>query len=330
MKRRAFIALIGGAAAAAPGVWPLAAGAQPAAKIPQIGFLYPGLETGAPSRINAVLSGLQAAGFREPDEVALLTRVANGDVSKLAPMASELVERKVNIIHAISPVAIRAARAATSTIPIVAGDLESDPVGAGFVAAIAKPGGNITGVFMDFPDFGQKWLQALKEVLRQAASVAVFWDPATGKNQLNAVHAAAAILNVELDTFEVRGLSDAEVGFASASQRGAGALVMLSSPFVGANTKMLANMALAHRLPAITLFTDFARDGGLMAYGPNLLAFFRQQGVMDGKILRGAKPAELPIEAPTKFEFVLNLKTAKQLGLTIPPATLLRADEVIE
>ena len=326
MRRREFIAALGGAVVA----YPLAARAQQSTRVAQVGFLYPGTDASAPPRMNAVLAGLQDAGLRAPDQVALLPRIANGDISKLASMAAELVERKVDIIHAISPAAIRAARGATSTIPIVAGDLESDPVGAGFVAAIARPGGNTTGVFLDFPDFGQKWLQALMEAVPQATNVAIFWDPATGKTQLDAVNSAAAILNVKLETFEVRGTADAEAAFAAAGQRGAGALLMLSSPFVGANTKLLAGLTMAHHLPAITLFTDFARDGGLMAYGPNLLAFFRQQGVMDGKILQGAKPAELPVEAPTRFEFVLNLKSAKQLGLTIPPSTLLRADEVIE
>jgi putative tryptophan/tyrosine transport system substrate-binding protein len=329
VRRREFITLLG-TAAASPVAWSLAARAQHSAKVAQIGFLYPGTDASAPSRMNAILSGLQSAGFHEPDQVTLIPRVANGDVAKLASMATELVERKVDVIHAISPAAIRAARAATSTIPIVAGDLESDPVAAGFVSAIARPGGNITGVFLDFPEFGQKWLQALKEVVPQAASVAIFWDPTTGKIQLDAVKSAAAILNVRLEIFEVREPTDAEAAFAAAGKQGAGALLMLSSPFIGANTKLLASLTMTHRLPAITLFTDFARDGGLMAYGPNLLAFFCQQGVMDGKILQGAKPAQLPVEAPTRFEFVLNLKTAKQLALTIPPATLLRADEVIE
>jgi putative ABC transport system substrate-binding protein len=141
---------------------------------------------------------------------------------------------------------------------------------------------------------------------------------------------AAVVLGITLDTIEVRVPTDAEAAFSTASQRGAGALVMLSSACIGGNTKLFADLAMARRLPAITLFTDFARNGGLMAYGPNLLAYYRQQGVMAGKILQGASPAELPVEAPTNFEFVLNLKTSKQLNLTIPTSILLRADEVIE
>jgi putative tryptophan/tyrosine transport system substrate-binding protein len=245
-------------------------------------------------------------------------------------MAADLAKRKVDIILAVSPAAVRAARSATTTIPIVAGDLESDPVDAGFIASVARPGGNVSGVFLDFPDFSKKWLELLKETVPQITSVGVFWDPATGTMQLRAVEAAAQTLNLKLEMLELRGRADVEGAFQSAKQRGAGALLFLSSPFIGANTKLLANLALAQRSPAVTLFTDFARDGGLMAYGPNLLAFFRQEGVLAAKILRGEKPAELPIETPTKFEFVLNLKTAKILGVNIPAAVLLRADDVIE
>jgi len=164
----------------------------------------------------------------------------------------------------------------------------------------------------------------------QTANVAVFWDPATGPMQRQAVEAAAQTLNLKLAVLQVQTRADFEAAFQSVTQRGGEALVMLSSPIIGANSKLLAGLALAHRLPAVTLFTDFARDGGLMAYGPNLLGFFRQGGVLAAKILQGAKPAETPVETPTKFEFVLNLKTAAQLGITVPASVLLRADEVIE
>lgn len=210
------------------------------------------------------------------------------------------------------------------------GDFESDPVEAGFIASAARPGGNITGMFLDFPDFGKKWLELLKEAVPEVASVGVLWDPETGPVQLRAVEAAAQTLKLKLETMEVRGSGDLEGFILSAKQRGVGALLFLSSPFIGSNTKLLADLALAQRLPAVTLFTDFARDGGLMAYGPNLLAYFRQMGVLAAKLLRGEQAAELPIETPTKFEFVLNLKTAKILGVKIPQSILLRADDVIE
>jgi ABC-type uncharacterized transport system substrate-binding protein len=328
MRRREFITLLGGASSSSifllrPTV------AQERGKILQIGFLYPGAEGAATSRMAALLSGLEA-GLRQPAQVTMIPRTAGGDIAKLPPMAADLVARKVDLISAISPVAIRAAMAATSTIPIVAGDLESEPVTTGFVKSIARPGGNLTGVFLDFPDFGKKWLEALKEVLPHIVNVAVLWDPATGEQQLNAVASAAQVLGIALQNLEVRGPADAEAAFAAARERSAGALVILSSPFVGGNTQLLADLAQAQRLPAITLFTNFAREGGLMAYGPNLDAYFQQQGVMASKILKGANPAELPVEAPTKFEFVVNLKAAQALGLTMPASILLRADEVIE
>ena len=225
---------------------------------------------------------------------------------------------------------MRAARAATATIPIEAGDLESDPVASGFIVSNAHPGGNITGTFLDFPEFSKKWLESLKEVVPQVTSVAVFWDPATGPTQLRAVEAAAPTLDVKPIVLEVEKRADFEPAFQSAKQQDAGALVILSSPLIGANTKLLAELALTHRFPAVTLFTEFAREGGLMAYGPNLLNFIRQQGVMAAKILHGARPAELPIERPTRFEFVLNLKTAAALDIVVPPSILLRADDVIE
>jgi len=234
------------------------------------------------------------------------------------------------LIFAISPAAVRAVRAATNNIPIVAGDLESDPIASGFVASHPRPGGNITGLFMDFPDFSKKWLEVLKETLPQLSTVAVLWDPATGAYQSNAIEAAAQTLGLKLVRLEVPRPVELEAALQSAAQNDAGAVLMLSSPVIGGNTKLLANSTLKYRLPAITLFTEFARDAGLMAYGPNLLGVFRQEGVMAAKILLGANPAVIPIERPTKFEFVLNLKTAKALGLTIPASVLLRADEVIE
>jgi putative ABC transport system substrate-binding protein len=318
---------LGGAAATA--AWPLAARAQQAAKTLQVGFLYPGPQAAAVPRMAAYLSGLQAGGFRAED-ITLIPRVTAGNSALLAPMATELVASNVSLIMASGPAAVRAAQAATSAIPIVAIDLESDPVSSGFVASNARPGGNITGMFLDFPDFSKKWLEALKEGVPQLSNVAVLWDPATGPTQRNAVDAAAMALGLSMAIVEIRERVDFETAFQSATQQHAGGAVILSSPLVGANTKLLAELAGKYRLPAVTLFTDFARAGGLMAYGPDLLGIFKQIGIMSAKILRGAKPGELPIESPSKFEFVLNLKTAHLLGLTMATSILLRADEVIE
>jgi putative tryptophan/tyrosine transport system substrate-binding protein len=325
MRRREFISLLGGGAVLLP--LPLSA-QQPASGF-QVGYLYPGTQAAVVSRVAAFRSGLQAGGVRA-DQVSVIVRVADGDLRLLASLAADLVGRKVDLIHATGPVAVRAARAATATVPIVAGDLESDPIGSGFIVSNRRPGGNITGMFLDFPEFSKKWLESLKEAVPQATSVAVFWDSATGSTQLRAVEAAAPTLGLKLIVLDVQKRADFEAAFQSAKQQGAGALVILSSPLIGGNTKSLADLALTHRLPAVTLFPDFARDGGLMAYGPNLLTFIRQQGVMAAKILQGANPAEMPIETPTRFEFVLNLKTAAVLDIVVPPSILLRADDVIE
>jgi putative ABC transport system substrate-binding protein len=344
MKRREFISLIGGAAAAtwllaarqfiaalggAALTWPRLAAAQSSAKTYQVGFLFPGAPAVVPAYIAALQSALQASGLRA-EQVEIVQRIADGNPALLASMAADLVARKVDLIEALSPAAVRAARTATATIPIVAVDLESDPVDAGFAASNTQPGGNITGMFLNFPDFSKKWLEALKEAVPQVTSVAVFWDPATGPIQLKSVEEAAQALNLKLVVLQVRQPADIEPAFRSAVQKSAGALLMLSTPLLGSRAKLVADLALEHRLAAITLFPVFAREGGLMAYGPNVVTFNRQAGVMAAKILLGANPAELPIETPAKFEFVLNLKTAKALGLIVPASVLLRADEVIE
>jgi putative ABC transport system substrate-binding protein len=325
MRRRDFINLIACSAAA----WPLEVRAQQAGQLRQVGFLYPGPKSVAPSRVASFLSGLEAGGVSR-DKITIVQRLTDGDPTLLEPMAAELVSRNVDLIIALGPAPVRVARAATTRIPIVAGDLESDPLSTGFIAANRRPGGNVTGVFLDFPDFSKKWLQALKEAVPQNSTVAVLWDPTTSRHQREAVEAAAAELNLKLAVFEARVSGDLERALQSAIAQGAGGLVALSSPLVGGNTKLLAELAMKYRLPAITLFAEFARDGGLMAYGPSIQAVVRQEGVMAAKILLGANPAETPIETPTRFEFVLNLKTAKALGIFIPAPTLLRADEVIE
>jgi putative ABC transport system substrate-binding protein len=326
MRRRDFVAFaVGGVASA----WPLTALSQRSAQIRQVGFLYPGPQMGASPRVTSFMSGLQSGGL-PAEQVTIVLRVTGGDVALLGPMAADLVAGKVDLIFAIGPAAVRAARGATNNIPIVAGDLESDPLSTGFISANRRPGGNVTGVYLDFPDFSKKWLQALKETVPQISTVAVLWDPTTGRHQRQAVEAAGVELSLKVTVSEVRVRDDVERALQSAVSQGASGLVALSSPFIGANTKLLADLALKYRLPAVTLFTDFARDGGLMAYGPNIQNVMRQEGVIAAKILLGANPADTPIETPTRFEFVLNLRTAKLLGLVIPASTLLRADEVIE
>jgi putative tryptophan/tyrosine transport system substrate-binding protein len=257
-------------------------------------------------------------------------RVADGDPSRITPQVTEVVASKVDVLFAIGPAVVRAARSATQTLPIVANDLESDPVDAGWAASLAHPGGNITGVFMAFPDFAAKWLGLLKDTLPQLSRVAILWDPSTGLFQKKAIEAAAKESKVTLETIEVRTPADLDGAFNSAKRGGADALVMLSSPLISANVRKEAELAILHNLPVITLFPDFARAGGLMAYGPNLLGAIRDAGGMVAKVLQGRKPADLPIQRPTKFELVINLKTAKALGLKPSDNFLTLADEIIE
>jgi putative ABC transport system substrate-binding protein len=326
MNRRAFITLIGGAALA----WPLAARAQQAGKAPRVGMLYPGPQAAVAVRVEAMMNGLRGSGYQSPAQVELILRVADGNPARIAPMVSEIVRSNVDVIFANGPEVLQAFRWEKTTIPIVAMDLESDPVENGTVASLAHPGGTITGLFLAFPDFTTKWLELLKETIPQLTMVAVLWDPATGTMQKTAIEHAAKSLDLKLDILEVRIRADFGAAFVAAKERRAGAVLMLSSPLFGSSVRPAAELALQGHLPAVTLFPDFARAGGLMAYGPNLLDMYRQSGVIIGKVLQGKKPADLHIERPTQFELVVNLRTAKALGITIPTSILLLANEVIE
>jgi len=325
MRRREFIAGLGVAAA-----MPFAARAQQPPKTAKVGILYPGMAAILPSRVAGLREALQAAGYREPDNIELIWRAADGDPKRIAPHAMELAERRVDVMLPVSPAGVHAALAASATIPIVALDLESDPIANGWIKSLSRPGGQVTGVFFDFPEFGKKWLELLKEVMPQLARVAVLWDPATGTVQMKAVDSAANLLNVKLEILEVRGAANLNDSILAAGRQGVDAMLMLSSPVFAANADRIAGLTLGLRLPAVSLFPEFARAGGLMAYGVDSVNTFRQGAALVAKVLRGAKPAELPSELPTKFELVINLKTAKALGLTIPPSLLLRADQVIE
>ena len=326
MRRREFITLLGGAAVA----WPLLARAQQPSKSAKVGILYPGMAAALPSRVAGLREALQAAGYREPDNIELIGRAAEGDPNRIAPLATELAERKVDVVLAVSPAGVHAALAASATIPIVALDLESDPIANGWIKSLSRPGGQVTGVFFDFPEFGKKWLELLKEAMPRLARVAVLWDPATGTVQMKAVESAGNLLNVKLEILEVRGIANLDDSVLAAGRKGVDAMLMLSSPVFGTNPERIAGLTLGLRLPAVSLFPEFARAGGLMAYGFDPVNHFRQGAALVAKVLRGAKPAEVPAELPTKFELVINLKTAKGLGITFPTAILLRADEVIE
>ena len=324
MRRREFLAALGSVAAALP----RAARAQP--KAPRVGMLYPGAQAAALSRVEAMLSGVRSSGYSSPAQIELILRVADNHPDRMAPMAAEIVKSNIDVIFANGPAALQVFRSATTSIPIVAIDLETDPVEAGVVASLARPGGSVTGVFLAFPEFTAKWLELLKESIPKLSRVAVLWDPTTGLVQRRAMESAAKTLDLGLEIIEVRSVADLSRAFATAIERGAGGLLMLSSPLFGSSVRNVAELALSHKLPAVTLFPDFARAGGLIAYGPNLLNMYRQAGVMVGKVLQGTRPADLPVERPTQFELVVNLRTAKLLDMTLPTSILLRADEVIE
>jgi ABC-type uncharacterized transport system substrate-binding protein len=324
MRRREFLAALGSVAAALP----LPAHAQP--KAPRVGMLYPGPQAAALSRVEAMLSGVRSSGYSSPTQIELMLRVADNHPDRMAPMVAEIVKSNIDVIFANGPAALQAFRSATTSIPIVAIDFETDPVEAGVVASLARPGGSVTGVFLAFPEFTAKWLELLKESIPKLSRVAVLWDPTTGLVQRRAMESAAKTLDLGLEIIEVRSVADLSEAFATAIERGAGGLLMLSSPLFSSSVRNVAELTLSHRLPAVTLFPDFARAGGLIAYGPNLLNMYRQAGVMVGKVLQGTKPADLPVERPDQFELVVNLRTAKLLGVTLPTSILLRADEVIE
>src|SRR5215468_9571628 len=253
--------------------WPLSVRAQQTPEIvPKVGFVYPGSKEAVPSRIEAIMSGLRVSGYSAPAQVELVVRIADGDPARIAMLVEEIVAKNVNMIIANGPPVLHVARVATRTIPIVAIDLETDPVTSGIAASLGRPGGNITGVFLDFPDFTAKWMEMLVESNPKLSRAAVLWDSDTGPVQLDSVRKAAGTLNVQLEVLEVHRASDFDAAFLMANQRGVGAMVLLSSPLIAPNVQVLAELTLRHRLPAITLFPDFARAGGLLAYGPNLLS----------------------------------------------------------
>jgi putative ABC transport system substrate-binding protein len=265
-----------------------------------------------------------------PDQLELISRVADGDLTQLSPMAHELVDRNVDVLAAVAAAAANIARAATTTIPIVAMDLETDPVATGMIASLAQPGANLTGVFFDFPYFRAKLLELLKEAVPNLSKVAVLWDPNSGPAQLKEFESAADAIKLTLVKLEVRNVAEMNQAFGTAKQADVNAIILLSSPFIGGNTKLAADLALKYGLPAVTLFSEFAVNGGLMSYGPILLDIYRRLGGVAAKVLHGSNPADLPVELPTNFELVVNLKTAKAIGITIPTSILLRADLVIE
>ena len=261
-----------------------------------------------------------------------LVRSAAGKPAAFPTYAAELVTRKVDVIYAQGPAAVNAAREATRMIPIVAMDWETDPVQAGWARSLARPGGNLTGIFLDIPALAGKWIELLRATAPGVRRFGLLWDATTGSAQLLAAQAAAKGFGIETQVMEVEGAGDIETALRAGMRAGIGAIVVLSGPELSqsAHHKQIADFAARNRLPAISLFQGFSNAGGLMSYGHNQVNFTPRAGVLIGKILNGANPGDLAIELPTKFELVINLKTAKALGITIPQALRLRADELLE
>jgi ABC-type uncharacterized transport system substrate-binding protein len=327
MRRREFVTLLGGTAVA----WPLGVLAQQQpARNRKVGVLHPGQSTIVSARIAALREGLSGLDNQRDSGIEVIIRLADGDLSRLPALATDLVNNRVDVIVAASPPAVQAASGATTRIPVIAIDLESDPVASGWVASLARPGGNITGVFLDFPDFSAKCLELLIESVPTLAGVGVLWDPSTGSLQLKAVEAAAQQFRIRMQVFEARRAGDIAETFYSLDRSRIQGVLLLSSPLFAGNPQMVADLANRRSLPTISLFHEIAREGGLLAYGPDVQELFRQVGAMTRKVLQGAKVAELPAERPTRFQLVANLRTAKLFGITLPPSILLRADEVIE
>ena len=300
--------------------------AQQPGKVPHIGFLS---LSGANQE--AFRQGLRDLGYIEGKNIAIESRTAANRADRLSVLAGELVDLKVDVIVAAGSQAVHAAQRTTKSIPIVMTS-SSDPVGTGFVASLAHPGGNITGLSLVGPDLSTKRLEMLKEVILGVSRVAVFWNPddPAAKISLRETEDAAKAQAMHLQILEIREASDFESAFRAANKGRARALILLPAPIVATQAKQIAELALKNNLPAISPVSEFPNAGGLMSYGANLADLYRRAATYVDKILKGAKPAELPVEQPTKFELVINLKTAKQIGLTIPPNVLARADKIIK
>ena len=328
LKRRTFLAMLPGSLLAVP----LAADGQPVGKVPRIGWLGGPTRESAQPFVREFQRGLKDLGWVEGQNIVIEWRFGGGQAEQLPALAAELVRLRVDLIVAPSTPTIFAAKNATNTIPIVtvAG---GDPVGLGLVASLARPGGNITGLTSTVgPEIGGKQLELLKETVPKVSRMAVLWNPTTPGNALALREAeiAARALRVELQLLEARRLNDFESAFAAMSTKRAGALLVLGDVMFTTYRIRLANLAVKSRLPAIYGSRQFVDEGGLMSYGADVLDNFRRAALYVDKILKGAKPGDLPIERSTKFELMINLKTAKALGLTIPPSVLARADQVIE
>jgi putative ABC transport system substrate-binding protein len=327
VDRRAFINTLAGALLVAP----LAAEGQQAANSPRLGFLSSSSSERDKPRLTAFLNGLRELGYSEGRNIFIEQRYAGGRFEMLPELAAELVRLKVDILVVSGAPASNAARNATSIIPIVMTDV-SDPVGIGLVASLPRPGGNVTGLSDFNAGVVAKRLELLKELVPSVLRVGVLLNPANPSNplQMKLTQAAAPALGVTLLPLEAKGPEDIDRAFAAMREERTGALLVFGDPMLGSNNRRIVELAAKARLPTTYSRREMADAGGLMSYGAKFTDLSRRAATYVDKILKGAKPGDLPIEQPTKFELVINLKTAKALGLTIPPSLLQRADQVIE
>jgi putative tryptophan/tyrosine transport system substrate-binding protein len=305
--------------------------AQQAGKVPRIGYLNGASPSSISARIEAFRQGLRELGYVEGKSIVIEWRHAEGKLDRLPALAAELVRLKVDIIVSAGSISTRSVKEATVTIPIVMTQ-DGDPVANGFVASLARPGGKITGLATLAPEISGKQLELLKEIIPRLARVAVLGTSTRPGNAqaLREVEIAAGAFGVKLQFLDILGLKDIEAAFRAASKGRADAVLVLSSGIAADRRTEIAELALKSRLPAIYFRSEFVEDGGLMSYGVSFTDLDRRAATYVDKILKGAKPADLPVEQPTKFELVINLKAAKEIGLTIPPNVLARADKVIK
>jgi putative ABC transport system substrate-binding protein len=325
MRRRDFIIFLTGAMAA----WPLAARAQQKA-MPVIGYLGATSPGAAASTLAGFRQGLSETGYAEGQNVAIEYRWAEGNYDRLPAMAADLVGRKVDVIAAFSLPSALAAKSATSTIPIVFS--VGDPAERGLVGSLARPGGNLTGASTIVPELISKRLELLAELVPQARTIALLVNPNNSNTERSVgdLQEAARTKGLQLHVLKAKNESEIDTAFASLVQLHAGALVVGGDTFLSGRRERLVALASHHAVPAMYYWREFVASGGLISYGPSLTSAFSQAGTYVGKILKGEKPADLPVQQPTRFELVINLKTAQALGLTVPQSILQRADEMIE
>jgi putative ABC transport system substrate-binding protein len=309
----------------------MSAEAQQSGKVPRVGYLITSSPSAIAPRMDAFQQGLRELGYVEGKNIVIERRHAEGKLDRLPELAAELVRLNVEVIVTSGPTATRPAKEATSTIPIVM-TFDDDPVGSGFVASLARPGGNITGLSTLAPEISGKQLELLKEIVPRLFRVAVFGTSTRqGTAQaLKEMELAAAAFAVKLQYLDIEDPKDTETAFRAASKGRADALLVLQSPVFNSQRAQIADLAQKSRLPAAYPRREFVEDGGLMSYGASISDLDRRAATYVDKILKGAKPADLPVEQPIKFEFIINLKAAKQIGLTIPPNVLARADRVLK